>query len=127
MKTTITIAGNPHEIICNLGTEQLYRHLTGHDFNLDLSNIEAAAKSESQAERRKAAGELLEMTKALAFIMTTQAKTSEDITKLFAMMNQAEYMKWLFDFNPGDFTMETYKQIISCWQKTRETSVPAKN
>lgn len=126
MNTKITIGNTNYDAVCNLGSEQLYRHLTGHDFNLDLTRIERGSKSEDISERTSAASELLEITKKLAFIMIKQAG-ERDISRLLANLAEAEYIGWLCQFNPGDFTQETYTQIISCWKKTKETSVPAKN
>lgn len=126
MNTKITIGNTNYDAVCNLGSEQLYRHLTGHDFNLDLTRIERGSKSEDISERTSAASELLEITKKLAFIMIKQAG-ERDISLLLADLAEMEYIGWLCQFNPGDFTQETYTQIISCWKKTKETSVPAKN
>ena len=126
MNTKITIAGTSYDAVCNLGSEQFYRHLTGRDFNLDLTRVERIARSEDVKERQEAASELLEITKKLAFIMIKQAG-ERDISRLLAGLTEADYIGWLCNFNPGDFTQETYTQIITCWKKTKETSVPAKN
>lgn len=126
MKTNINIGKNTVEIVCNLGTELLFRRLTGEDFNLKLLEIKSLAKSEDQNEKARAGLVMLELAKKLAYVMAKQAEC-DNIQKLFNLMNDNDFTAWLFNFEANDFTVETYREILKAWKGTRSTSVNAKN
>lgn len=126
MKTNINIGKNTVEIVCNLGTELLFRRLTGEDFNLKLLEIKSLATSEDQNEKARAGLVMLELAKKLAYVMAKQAEC-DNIQKLFNLMNDNDFTAWLFNFEANDFTVETYMEIIKAWKGTRSTSVNAKN
>lgn len=126
MKTNINIGNNTVEIVCNLGTELLFRRLTGEDFNLKLIEIKNLATSEDQNEKARAGLVMLELAKKLAYVMAKQAEC-DNIQKLFNLMNDNDFTAWLFNFETSDFTVETYLEIIKAWKGTRSTSVNAKN
>lgn len=126
MKTNINIGKNTVEIVCNLGTELLFRRLTGEDFNLKLLEIKNLATSEDQNEKARAGLVMLELAKKLAYVMAKQAEC-DNIQKLFNLMNDNDFTAWLFNFEASDFTIETYMEILKAWKGTRSTSVNAKN
>lgn len=120
MKKTIKFGGKDREFEANLGTADLYQMLTGDNLFEQLSKYQHAKVNDPSSTR------VIDIYKKLAYVMSTQAETS-DIPTLRGKMDLDNYLAWTFQFEPDDFTPAFTKEIAAIWRSSNSTNSTSKN
>lgn len=151
MRREINIGNKTLDIECNNGTALLFQEFTGLNLydvitspastltdldkirDLNATSINKLGDPDTAAAFKKVssfANEAVAVAQKLAYVMNLQAqnnKTLEGISEIRKKLNADEFLVWLMQFEPTDFSASTYKTITAFWRKQSEGSSEAKN
>lgn len=151
MRREIKIGNKTLDIECNNGTALLFQEFTGLNLydvitspasaltdldkirDLNATSINRLEDPETAAAFKKVssfANEAVAVAQKLAYVMNLQAqnnKTLEGISEIRKKLNADEFLVWLMQFEPTDFSASTYKTITAFWRKQSEGSSEGKN
>lgn len=151
MRREINIGNRTLDIECNNGTALLFQEFTGLNLydvitspaskltdldkirDLNAATINKLEDPETAVAFKKVssfANEAVAVAQKLAYVMNLQAqnnKTLEGISEIRKKLNADDFLVWLMQFDPTDFSASTYKTITAFWRKQSEGSSEAKN
>lgn len=154
MRRKITVGGREIELECNLGTAAFFQEFAKKNI-FDVSSriatkmsqaYEAIAKQRINDEINKLAlysrapeamddlaavqADAVDVASKLVYIMNLQTrygKNKEDIYKIRQELTDEDYLVWSMDFEPGSFSYNTYKEVMSFWKEQTEKTSESKN
>lgn len=151
MRREITIGETRLDIECNNGTAAFFQEFTNKNIydvitepagklaelsklrSLNLADANTLNDPETAAaitSASKVASETIEIAQELAYIMNLQAvnnKTLEGISEIRKKLNKDDFLVWLMQFSPTDFSSKTYMELTGFWRKQSTGSSTPKN
>lgn len=139
------------DIECNNGTAAFFQEFTNKNIydvitepagklselsklkGLNLAEADTLNDPETAAaivNASKVANETIEIAQQLAYIMNLQAqhnKTLDGISEIRKKLNRDEFIVWLMQFGPTDFSAKTYMDLTGFWRNQTKGSSQAKN